>query len=248
MITDVLFTTNRIDNISPVILALSAWNLERPFAKFTEIDPVQVAKRPGVPDEAPPEIKVDLDFANGMGPLEINAPSKLKKALKYEIVDDPTSPAKGKVLKITVPPGDYQGNQGDEGYARISLEMPYRVKKSVRSLVVDLKVETTGTGYHFGNLYLRAADMSVKGAGFQMYALGKDTNNQWERKFFAVNQRGNMEQRMKKASQARFYRLCFFLDKQIDAPIEIRVGNIGTSVDCIAPAPMWKEGGEAEPL
>ena len=52
---------------------------------------------------------------------------------------------------------------------------------------------------------------------------------------------------MKKVTMTNSRRISFFFTA-IDRPLEIRVDDIGDTVGEISPVPLWKEGGEAEPI
>ena len=69
------FSTCRVDGISPVILAISARGVDKPFPKPGKIDPAAVAKRPGVSDDlGKPKLRIAADFENGMGKVIVTVP------------------------------------------------------------------------------------------------------------------------------------------------------------------------------
>ena len=78
--------------------------------------------------------------------------------------------------------------------------------------------------------------------------LDKFSTGEWQRALVPFDMHGNNEQRLASKTQTRFCRISFFINANVEAPIEIYLDNIGTSPDNISPVPLWKEGCEAEPI
>ena len=245
----IAFGTERLDNISPALLALSLRGADKPFSKSGKpFDPAVLAKREGVGADPEPEFQLRADFEKGMGDVEVSAPKLAAKALKYEIVADPTSPSKSKVLKITLPPGHYSGRAMDEGLIRVSVDLPYRVAPEERAIVADVRVVNSAEDHVRCSIYLLDHDMSYpKNRMYRIYPLA-DIGAKWRRYCASLEQRGNKTDRLKKLADARFCRVSFFLGNTVHKPVEIYVDNIGCSNSDISSVPLWKEGGEAEPI
>ena len=229
-----------LDGISPALLALSAWNVDKPFAAAAAVDPAQVAKREGVlPDAKQSGIKVVHDFANGMGKVKITGSPTLLKAVKSEIVDDPTSPAKGKVLKITIPAGKYRGESNDNGYLRLNLEMPYGLAKGERSLLLEHRIVADPTDFSHGNEYLFDGPRGKRTSRIYPFKSSAD----WQRELRPSKRTGSKPLKDLTTTKFRFISFFFY---SLNHPVEIYIGNIGTGEGGASIVPPWKEGGEAE--
>ena len=169
----IAFGTERLDNISPALLALSFRGADKPFKKIAKpFDPAVLANREGVGADPAPEFQLRADFETGMGDVEVSAPKLAAKALKYEIIDDPTSLTKSKVLKITLPPGRYSGRAMDEGLIRISVDLPYRVAPEERAITAEVRVVNSAEDHVHASIYLLDHDMSYpKNRMFRIYPL-----------------------------------------------------------------------------
>ena len=245
-----MFSAAHLDGISPVLLAVSAWGIDRPYRDPVKpVDPAEVAKHSGVGPDTPPPMRIVADFENGMGVVSVSAPAAVKKVMKVGIVDDPTSPSRSKVLKITVPPGKYLGDTRDEKYIRISVDLPYKVPKSARSLAVDYKMGfAKDAGFSHASDYLLVADLvNPVGKPYRVYHLSVDPDGGWGSACNPLDARNVHERTMKKVTMTNSRRISFFFTA-IDRPLEIRVDNIGDTVGEISPVMLWKEGGEAEPI
>ena len=245
-ISEIVFSSNNLDGISPAVLAVSAWGIDRPFAKSDfKADPAEVAKRGGVqPFDRNRGIRVVHSFDRGMGEVKIVASPSLQKALKSEIVDDPSSPSSGKVLKITIPGGDYRGIGHDHGYLRVNVEVPDTPPAGTRSLVVDGMVVAAQGNFSHGNIYLRGAGPRSTRL-FRVYP-ARPGRRGWQRTF-VTNWYGEGARTLKKITDAESFAVSFFFHN-ITEPVEIRIGNIGDTETNLSVAPVWKEGAEAEPI
>lgn len=243
------FATRRFGGISPVILAVSAGQVDRPFPAPGKVSPAAVAKRPGVTDlPATARLRIAADFEQGMGEVEIRAPKLLVEKLKHEIVADPASPSKSKVLKISFPAGNYKGEGRAGGYVRVDVAMPYAVAKGARALVLDHRLVTGGTGFSHANDYLvdifETAGAS-ENAAYRVYRISPSAR--WTRSITPLNVRMSSSNPLKDPTKTRFRKVSFFFDS-VDAPVEIYIDNIGDTKAKISTMPMWREGFEAEPI
>ena len=240
--------TYRCGGISPVILSVSARGVDKPFgpppAKF---HPQALAKRVGVSDNSGFKQTVAADFENGMGKVIVTAPDKLMKYVKHEIVADPASPSGDKVLKVTVLPGDYSVKHGDEGYMRISVDLPYTINKGAAATTFDHKMVYNGTGFSHGNHYIidRISLKADPKAYFRANKFIPGAN--WVREIVPLAERSQSNLLYLHDPLLTRYRRISFFFKNIDAPVEIYVDNIGETKEHVSMMPEWMLGAEAEP-
>ena len=248
-IESLTFVTKRFGGVSPVILAISAGNVDKPFPSPRKVVPAAVARRPGVTDVSEDAaLRIAADFEQGMGDVKVNCGKLLREKLKYEIVDDPTSPSKSKVLKISFPAGNYKGHDRDGGYVRVDVAMPYSVAKGTKSLVFDHRMVTTGKGFSHSNDYIvdqvEDGRASAK-AYYRLYSF-KPTA-EWTRSITPLNGRSNSTNHLNDVTRTKFRKVSFFFN-EVDAPVEIYIDNIGDTESNVSNMPMWKEGTEGEPM
>ena len=248
-IESLTFVTKRFGGVSPVILAISAGRVDKPFGKPGKVSPAAVAKRSGVtdvPENA--DIRAAADFGNGMGDVQVVASKRLREKIGYAIVDDPASPSKGKVLKITFPAGNYRGHDRDGGYIRVDVTMPYSVAKGTKSLVLDHRMVMNGKGFSHSNDYLvdqiERSGASAK-ARYRLYSF--KPSDRWARSITPLDVRSTSTNHLKDLTQTKFRKVSFFFN-EVDAPVEIRIGIIGDTNSDISNMPMWSEGTEGEPM
>ena len=242
-------TTARADNLSPALLALSLRGADRPFGKFPKLDLADFAKRRGVDPDPEVRRNIRFDFSNGFENAVVGVSPSAAKALKYGIVDDPSSPAKGKILKITLPAGNYVGRKSDNGLIRVELNMPYRFAADEQSFAFDVKVTADPEQRMFGNVYV--IDRDLKAAGkrkFRLLSMGPFARGVWQHLILPFKLYGNHEQRLMDKSKVRFCRISFFIGANVAAPVEICLAAIGGSPENVTDVELWKEGGEAEPF
>ena len=191
-----------------------------------------------------------VDFEKGLGDAVVNAPESALKKLKYEIVDDPTSPTKDKVLKITLPPGQYLGRKSDDGLIRVELNLPFRVAKDEYCFAIDAKVVAAPDQKIHANIYILDHDLTYKQKRKYRMLRGMDklSTGEWQRALLPFDMHGNNEQRLASKTQTRFCRISFFIGADISAPVEICLAGIGGSLDNVTVVEPWKAGGEAEPM
>ena len=246
-ISDIALGAKNLDAISPALLAVSVWGADRPFEKseFT-VDPAEVAKRPGVkPPKRNRGLRIAHSFDRGMGKVKIVASPALRKDLKYELVDDPMSPARGQVLKITIPGGDYAGLKRDLGFLRVNVEIPDTPPAATRAVVFDGKLVASPGSFSHSNIYLYSAGARNE-RSFRVYPMrlaGRD----WQRYFLSRWNNHESSRVLEKISDAKVLTVSFFF-RDIKEPVEIRIGDIGDTMAKISDAPVWWEGGEAEPI
>ncbi len=244
-IRSIAFSTAMLDRISPALLALSAWDADKPFALPKKaFDPAIVAKQVGVkPDAKFDSFRVAKDFKDGFQDVEFSGSEKLVSAMKTEVVDDPTSPSGGKVLKITIPPGHYHRREMDKGYLRLTVALPvYTVPEGTRVAMLDCRLVAAAGDFSHANDYFTGAGERGK-RKYRMYPFR--VGPEWSRIFSFTPATGEFT--LKKLTDTRRRSLGFFFH-DITAPVEIRIGQMGDSTENYSPTPLWKEGTEAEPI
>ena len=117
-------------------LAASAYGADKSFARGKKFAPAMLKGRPPVIDLPRNGCEIVADFENGMGDVEVFTPPSIKAKMKVAVINDPTAPTPGKVLKITIPPGEYRGRSADLGYLRVSVLPESSQKTAVRTGVL----------------------------------------------------------------------------------------------------------------
>ena len=135
----IVFSTRRLDGISPVLLAVSARGLDRAFEASKAFDPAVLEQRtPAQHDPPRPTTCVRYDFEHGMGNVKVSraytSHDQLTGEIRAEVVRDPLSKMGNKALKLTVPPATNSGRGRGEGYIRISVDMPYTIAPGTKSV------------------------------------------------------------------------------------------------------------------
>ena len=242
----ITFTTLRLDRISVALLALSAWGVDAPFAlPKRPFDPAVLKHRGGVSREdmgSTVRFAWKFDREDALRDLEFYGSEKLVGALRKEIVADPASPTGGRVLKLTIPPGNYRRRDRDMGYLRLSVAMPYRIARGTKTLVLDCRVVSAAGDFHHCNDYLAGAGERGR-RQYRMYPLY--CNASWRRMFYSQPYRS--ECTLKDITRTRRRSLGFFFSR-IEHPVEIYIGALGDTAEDISTAPLWREGTEAEPI
>ena len=246
-VKSVIFSTAKLDGIAPALLAASAWGVDKAF------DPPETAFTPD-DRRTPPGVSAlqmrlhsVADFNNGMGKVTLSGTPQLLAALKHEIVDDPDSPARGKVLKITLPPGDYRGQTGDGSFVRLNIDVPNELGRNAKALFADYRLDDPGKMLDHANDYLISEDPDPK--KLKHWSMGLWPADGWSRDIHAFWQLVTVfkdKDLHKKLAAADLRRLSFFF-KAVTTPVEIRIGNLGDTPEEFSTAPLWKEHGEAEP-
>ena len=255
-ITGIFFGSTKLEGLSPALLAISARGADKEFVRGEKFTPAMLKKRGGVIDHPKRSAEIVADFENGMGGVEVTAPPSVKEKMKVEIVDDPEAPTPGKVLKITVPPGKYRGRAADLGYLRISVDIKnYTISTDAGGITSDLRLDLNGcTGFSHANDYIiESFSPEVEKPRFRSQRLFGDfgfaqLEGKWQRltlPFWLSRFRSTHQ--LEDVTQTRYRRLSFFF-KDIDAPVEIRVDNIGNLKKGFSVAPVWGADREGEPL
>ena len=254
-VKSIMFSSAKHDGISLALLAVSARGTDRPFAKFKPFAPEQLAARRGVADGVEAKPTILADFENGMGSVRVDVTGSMKDAMEIGIVDDPTAPTPGKVLRIYIPAGDYTGHQADGRFLRVDVTIPHlEVTPEMGARTADILLSLHGgTGFSHAQDYLTQVRPGKKNLfrnrilyGTFGYAL---LDGKWQRMtmpFWMVKKHGG-NQWLKDPYLADRRTISFFFRK-IDAPVEIRIDNIGFAPKGFSSAPWWKVGEEGDPL
>ena len=247
-VRSLFFTTAKCDGISPVLLALSAWDVDKPFAEpESSFDPAALAKRSQVVDRRDRALRIAADLEHGMGGVIVETSASLRESIKTEIVDDPTSPSGSKVLKITIPPGDYkQGRKQDEGYLRIDVILhSYTMPAGSKALTVDHKLITAGGDLYRVNNYIRTGDSEDGKSAYRMHKL--QPSPRWTRDIIPLWMRVSPDSKLNDYSLVRERKISYFFHR-IEHPVEIRIDNIGDTAEVLSSVPVWEKGRESEPI
>ena len=247
----ITFATSKLYGIAPALLAASAWETDGDFTPAAApFRPEMLAKRRGVTfSRNAPAINVRADFEHGMGEVTIEGHEKIRKAVRAEIVDDPASITGDKVLKLTIPPGDYIGRKSDGKFVRVNVDMPCRITKKTRAISVDFKVTcAVPEDFDHANDYLLCdptPDGKLPHWSFPLQTIqGSWLRN--TRAFWVITVVFKDKNLHKKLAKVNKRRVSFFF-RRITGPVEIRIDNIGDADEEISSFPLWKEGCEAEP-
>ena len=251
----ILFSSSKIDGLSPALLAVSARGIDKPFAKAKPFTPDQLAKRKGVVDGVEAKPTILADFENGMGPVQVNVVGSMKETMEIGIVDDPTAPTPGKVLRIFIPTGDYTGHQVEGHYLRVDVTIPQlAVAPEMGARTLDIRFSLNGgTGFSHAQDYLTQVRPGQKNLFRNRVIYGTfgfaQLEGKWQRMimpFWMIKKHASPHW-LKDPYQANRRSITFFF-KQIDAPVEIRIDNIGFAPKGFSSAPWWKPGEEGDPL
>ena len=247
-IKSIVFGTGKIDGISPVLLALSAYGADHPFPKPVEpFNPAVMAKRVGVNDSTAAKANIIADFEQGMGDVKVNVSPKLEGSTRVEIVDDPTSPSGGKVLKVTIPKGEYTGRLVDGNYLRVSIDLPYTIAKGTKNVQLDHRLVAAKTGFSHANNYLVDNISPVANPLDHFLCHRLSPSAQWQHEVIPLNARSSGEPKMTTPTTTKYRRISFFF-KSIDDTTEIYIDNIGDSTIDSSTMPEWTLGTEQDPI
>ena len=156
--------------------------------------------------------------------------------------------SKSKVLKISFPAGNYKGHDRDGGYVRVDVAMPYSIAEGTKSLVLDHRMVTSGTGFSHSNDYIvdRVEDgRANEKAFYRLYGFRPAAG--WTRSITPLNSRSKPTNKLEDVTETKFRKVSFFFH-EVDAPVEIYVDSIGDTKSDISNMPMWREGAEGEPM
>ena len=164
--------------------------------------------------------------------------------MKSEIVDDPTSPGKGKVLKITIPPGKYSGEKQDLKMVRVDIFMPYTVPKGTWAIGLDHRIVCDPRDYVRSWEYISVGSNSKKLRSQQYRFL---SSSSWKRELRSWHMyvEGSAP-KMLDLVDARARKISYFFNG-ITSPVEIYVGCIfDTAEPDLTIMPPWKVGTEED--
>ena len=255
-IRGILFSSAKQEGVSPALLAMSVRGADKAIAPARPFTPDQLAGRAGVIDRKGPGYDIAADFENGLGRVKVTAPDSVKAKMRVSIVDDPTAPSPGKVLKIAIPAGEYQGRAADWGFLRISADITgYKIPEGTCGITSDLKLCLHGgTGFSHANDYIiESFSPEVKNPRFRSQRLFGDfgfafVEGKWQRLTLPFWLRNFKSANMLTDVTATQYRRVSFFFRKIDAPVEIYIDNIGNMKPGFSAAPPWCADQESDPL
>ncbi|MBP5672602.1 MAG: beta-N-acetylhexosaminidase [Victivallales bacterium] len=244
-IAKIHFQTNRLDGVAPAILAASLIGADKPY-EDVDFKPEAVAKRyPAFRDvmTARPEIHWHVDFTKGtLGDAKVITRGKFNaNVANYEFIDDPSSPAGGKVLKINLPATP--GTTGS-GYCRLDIDVPATLPPGTNSLHLETKMQG-GIGFSHSNFYL------VENDDYHHWGGKVAVREDWTATRLSLLQSRDIASQVEKLrgiDKVTLFRFTFFF-YCVETPAEIRIGRIGYSSDSSSlDTDPWSLGTEAEPL
>ena len=255
-IKGILFSSAKQEGLSPALLAAAVRGADKPLARGKKFTPAMLKGRPPVIDHPSQGYKIVADFENGMGGVTVTAPDSVKARMKVAVVTDPTAPTPGKVLEITIPPGEYQGRKSDWGYLRISVDIKgFTVPAEAGGVTSDVKLCLNGgIGFSHANDYIiESFSPEVKNPCFRSQRIFgpfgyAQIEGVWQRislPFWLSRYKGSPN--LTDVTQTRYRRISFFF-RRIDEPVQIYVDNIGTIRKGHSAAPVWSTTTEADPL
>ena len=255
-IKGILFSSAKQEGLSPALLAASVRGADQPLARGKKFTPAMLKGRPPVIDHPWHGYKLAADFENGMGRVEVTAPASVKAGMKVAVVYDPTAPVPGKVLKITIPPGNYEGRKSDWGYLRISVDIKgFTVPAWAGGVTSDVKLCLNGgTGFSHANDYIiESFSPEVKNPRFRSQRIFghfgyAQVEGEWQRislPFWLSRYKGSPN--LGEVTKTQYRRISFFF-RRIDEPVQIYVDNIGIIGKGHSAAPVWSTKTEADPL
>ncbi|MCR5381213.1 MAG: beta-N-acetylhexosaminidase [Lentisphaeria bacterium] len=244
-ITKIHFQTNRLDDVSPAILAASLIDADKPCDPV-EFKPEAVAERdPAFRDVAvaKPKVHWHVDFTKGnLGDARVITRGKFPANFaNFEFIDDPESPAGGKVLKIVLPKADIkQGN----GYCRLDIDVPATLPPETGSLYIESKM-VGGEGFSHSNFYL------VENDDYHHWGSKVRIQKDWTTIRLALQHSRDLasqDEKLRGIDKVVLFRFTFFFH-YVNTPAEIRIGRIGYSSESSSPEmEPWNINTEAEPL
>ena len=254
-VKSIMFSSAKTEGVSLALFAVSARGVDRPFAVPRPFTPDQLAKRRGVTDGAGPKPVILADFEDGMGPVQVAVTGSMRNAMEIGIVDDPTAPTPGKVLRIFIPAGEYTGHQADGRFLRVDVTIPrLKVTPDMGARTADIRLSLNGgKGFSHAQDYLTLVRPGRRNLFRNRILYGTfgyaPLEGRWQRMtmpFWMIKKHGG-NQWLKDPYLANRRTISFFFRK-IDAPVEIRIDNIGFAPKGVSSAPWWRVGEEGDPL
>ena len=251
----ILFSSAKTDGISPALLAASVRGADKSFPNKVKFSPAMLEKRPKVIDGVEAKPMILADFENGLGTVRGDVTGSMKDVMEVGIVDDPTAPTPGKVLRIYIPAGEYTGHQTVGHFLRVDISIPQlEVPPAAGARTMDLYFDARGcTGFSHAQTYLTQVRPGKKNLFRNRIVFGAfgfaQLDGKWQRMTmpFDMVKKHAGPQWLKDPYKANRLSLSFFF-KKIDAPVEIRIDNIGFAPKGFSSAPWWKVGEEGDPL
>ena len=118
--------------------------------------------------------------------------------------------------------------------------------KGTKALVADHKLVFDGSGFNHSNDYLSEAASNPNEATLYRQ-LRRTPGPQWRREIVPVWVRTNTNNKLTDLTQTKSRNLSFFF-REIDAPVELFIDNIGDTSENCSEMPEWTVGNEAEPI
>jgi hypothetical protein len=221
-------------------------------AKFA---PAMLKKRGGVKDGVEAKPTILADFENGMGQVKVEVTGSMKDVMEIGIVDDDTALTPGKVLRIYIPAGEYTGHQVEGYYLRVDVTIPHvEVTQDFGARTMDIMLSLNGgKGFHHAHDYLTQVrpgkkDLFRNRILYDTFGYAR-LDGKWQRMtmpFWMIKKHASPHW-LKDPYKANRRTISFFFNS-IDAPVEIRIDNIGFAPKGFSSAPWWRVGEEADPL
>ncbi len=254
-VKSIFFGTAKTDGISLAMLAASVRGAKGNFPAAAKFAPAMLKKRSGVKDGVEPKPSILADFEDGMGPVQVDVTGSMKDVMEIGIIDDPTAPTPGKVLRIFIPAGEYTGHQTEGHYLRVDVTIPHvDVTPEMGARTMDISLSLNGgKGFHHAHDYLTQVRPGQTNLFRNRILYGTfgwaPLEGKWQRMtmpFWMVKKHASPHW-LKDPYKANRRTISFFF-KKIDAPVEIRIDNIGFAPKGFSSAPWWKPGEEGDPL
>lgn len=242
-VRNIVFGSCFLDGISPVILAVSLKGADRPFGPEA-FDPEKIRSpyRGFGIDVLAVHTVVRYDFETGMPEdLRVAGVGRFSGKIGAEIADDP---GRGKVLRITVPPGkpDRAG-----GVVRINISMPFRYDGRNKGLVSRMRIIAAPGDLRGVTEYLhtrRPADPRTPQDKFRAFRAPK-IGPEWTAVHYRWSGKLSRGNELTDLAEANTRRICVTFH-QVGTPAEIFIDDIGElTIDYDAMAD-WTVGAERE--
>lgn len=239
------FQTNRLDGVAPAILAASLIDADKPCESL-EFKPEAVAERDSAFGDVKiisPEIHWLVDFTKGnLGDAKVitrgNFPANFAN---FEFIDDPESPAGGKVLKIVLPK---KAESEESGYCRLDIDVPATLPNDAGGLAIETQMKG-GIGFSHSNFYIVESD------NYHHWASKVNVREQWSTTRLSIQHSrdiASQDEKLRGIDKVTFFRFTYFFNC-VDMPAEIRIGRIGYTIGSSTnDVGMWTINTEAEPL
>jgi hypothetical protein len=181
-IKSLTFSSNCKDAVTPVLLAVSAFDANSSFKASSDkrgLTAVSEYKVPTVKN------KIFADFTAGLGSAKISTHHKFISAPRYEVIKDMTAPVPGNVLKIKIPPAESSVTPGGRTveYGRIIVDVAIPAKSADQVFCFDYKTDHPEYIYKSGAYVGNSKYSKYRG----MFNFHSPTSINWESIRFPVN-------------------------------------------------------------